>query len=281
MEANNKLNWQQLIDEALTAPGHLGSVYNRFHEYSLTNMFLFMIQGVHEPVASFSRWKSLGRHVIRGARAKEVIVPIMINEPNTAKSAEFGGNTADTDSTDEQKERVARLIGFKVVRAVFALSDTDGPDLPPIQLPTWDVATALKNLHIRRIPFENLNGNVQGYSRGREIAINPVAVHPAKTLMHELGHVVLGHTIATRFGEYATHRGIMEFQAEATAYLAMNELGQLNAATASQSRGYIRHWLRDERPGDREIRLVFAAADQVLRAGRVAAGAVTPPDGMQ
>ena len=271
MEAGTNLNWQQLIDEALTAPGNLGSVYNRFHDYSLTNMFLFMLQGVHEPVASFSRWKSLGRHVIRGARAKEVIVPVLVHE----KPPE----PADDEPIDDKRERVARLIGFKVVRAVFALSDTAGPELPLLRLPTWDLPTALARLAIRQVPFESTNGNLQGYSVGREFAINPVAIHPAKTTFHELTHIVLGHTVATRLGEYAQHRGVMEFQAEAPAYLAMNELQQLDEETASHSRGYIRHWLQDEQPGDREIRLVFSATDQILRAGRVVAAATMSANG--
>ncbi len=67
----------------------------------------------------------------------------------------------------------------------------------------------------------------------------------------------------------------MEFQAEATAYLAMNELGRLDDESASHSRGYIRHWLQAEQPGDREIRLVFAATEQILRAGRLSVGGVT------
>jgi hypothetical protein len=257
-----RIEWAKLLDEALTAPGSLGNVYSRFHDYSLTNMFLFMMQGIHEPVASFSRWKSLGRHVVRGARAKEVIVPVLVNEP--------APEPAEVEPLEEKRERIARLIGFKVVRAVFALSDTDGSELPPMQLPTWDLPTALAELAIRQVPFESTNGNLQGYSNGREIAVNPVAVHPAKTTFHELGHVVLGHTVASSIGEYAQHRGVMEIGAEAVAYLAMNELELMDDETASHGRGYIRHWLGEEHPGDREIRFVFAATDQILKAGRVA-----------
>src|SRR5258708_1517848 len=76
----SRLDWQQLLDEALTAPGNLTGVYDRFHDYSLTNMMLFMMQGIREPVASYSRWKSLGRQVVKGAKAKEVIVPVLVNE---------------------------------------------------------------------------------------------------------------------------------------------------------------------------------------------------------
>jgi hypothetical protein len=253
-----KIEWSKLMEEALTAPGNLTGVYDRFHNYSLTNMFLFMLQGIREPVASFSRWKSLGRNVIQGARAKEVIVPLLVNE-----------DLPDPDDPSK-RERVQRLIGFKVVRAVFTLSDIDGKEPPPLQLPGWDVETALKKLAIRRVPFDQINGNVQGYSAGVDIAINPVAVHPEKTLMHELGHVVLGHTLPHSLDDYQTHRGIKEFQAEATAYLTMNELEQLDEETAAHSRGYIQHYLQGERPPEQAIRQVFTAAERILRAGRLA-----------
>ena len=39
-----------------------------------------------------------------------------------------------------------------------------------------------------------MNGNCQGYAKGRQIAINPVAQMPAKTTFHELAHIELGHT---------------------------------------------------------------------------------------
>jgi hypothetical protein len=254
MSEQRQIEWPRLLDEALTAPGSLTGVYDRFHDYSLTNMLLFRMQGVHEPVASFSRWKSLGRHVLRGSRAKEVIVPVLINE--------------EAEPLAEKRERMARLIGFKVVRAVFAYSDTDGAEIPPQPTPGWEYQQALIKLGIREVPFDDTNGNKQGYSHGTEIAINPIAVRPTKTRFHELAHVVLGHTLPHAYDEYVTHRGIREFQAEAVAYLAMNELGQLDDETASASRGYVQHWLEGEQPPDKAIQQVFTAADRILRAGR-------------
>jgi hypothetical protein len=255
---DTKLDWPRLLDEALTAPGDLGSTYSRFHDYSLTNMMLFRMQGLFEPVAPFSRWKSLGRNVLRGARAKEVIVPMLINEAPVE------------ETLDEKRERVARLVGFKVVRAVFGLSDTEGPDISPMPTPGWDLQQALGKLGIREVPFDQPNGNLQGWSQGLEFAINPIAVNRTKTTFHEIGHIVLGHTLPARHEEYSTHRGIMEFQAEAMAYLAMNELGQLDDDTASRSRAYIQHWLRDEQPPDKAIQQVFRATDAILKAGRLA-----------
>jgi hypothetical protein len=257
-----KIEWQKLLDEALTAPGNLGNVYSRFHDYSIGNMMLFMMQGIHEPVASASRWKQLGREVTNWKDRKEVLVPQFAKEPPPPPP--------EDESIEEKRERVARLIGFKVVRAIFPLSATDGPEIPPIQVPEWDLETALDKLAIRRVPFEQIDGNIQGVSHGREYALNPVAVHPLKTTFHELAHIVLGHTVATNYGEYSQHKGKMEFGAEAVAYLAMNELEQMDEETAAHSRGYIQHYLAGEQPSEREIRLVFAAADQILRAGRLA-----------
>jgi len=254
-----RLDWKQLLDEALTAPGNLGNVYSRFHDYSITNMMLFMMQGIHEPVASFNTWKSLGRHVITGSRAKEVIVPVLVNEPEPET----------TEDLEEKRERVARLIGFKVVRAVFPLSMTKGNELPPASIPGWDLPTALAKLGVREVPFDSADGNLQGWSRGLDMGINPIAVNRNKTVMHELGHIVLGHTLPHHFEEYQAHRGVYEFQAEATAYLTMNELGQLDEMAAGHSRGYMRHWLGEEQPPEQAIRQVFTAADRILRAGRV------------
>jgi N-terminal domain of anti-restriction factor ArdC len=257
MGEQTRIDWQRLIDTALTAPGSTGNVYNRFYEYSFGNRMLLLMQGVYEPVATYDRWHAIGRHVIRGARAREIIRPIFVEVDPTL------------DDPEEQKEKVARLIGFKAVRAVFPMSETFGPEPPPIEYPKWDVATALAKLSIRRVPFVHPNGNVQGYAVNRDIAINPLAVQPERTLMHELGHVMLGHTLATSLSEYGQHRGVMEAQAELTAYLVLNELGMMTDELASHARGYSQHWLNGERLSDRAIQLIFAVTDQILKAGRV------------
>jgi hypothetical protein len=168
-------------------------------------------------------------------------------------------------------KHTAKLIGFKVVRAVFALSDTEGAELPPIPIPGWDLQAALDKLGIREVPVDNTNGNLQGWSQGVEFAINPIAVNRTKTRFHELAHIMLGHTLPHHYQEYQAHRGMMEFQAEAAAYLVMNELELMDEETASHSRGYIRHWLGSEQPPDQAIRQVFTVADRILRAGRIAA----------
>jgi hypothetical protein len=141
--------------------------------------------------------------------------------------------------------------------------------LPDVELPGWDLDRALSTLEISRQPYQLIDGNTQGYSWGRNFAINPVAADATRTTFHELGHIVLGHTTPQPAEDQpAVHRGEREFQAEATAYLTLNELERLTPESASHSRGNIQHWMDAERPSDRAIRQVFAATDTILRAGR-------------
>jgi hypothetical protein len=248
----HRLDWEQLLREALATPGSTQGIYNRFYDYSLVNRILLHLQGVHEPVATLQRWNALGRIVLKGSKAREIIRPILIPIVNDA---------------DEPEER---LVGFKPVRSVFPYSETTGQDLPTVPLPGWDLVTAMGTLGIREVPFKSTDGNTQGWSRGTEFGINPLAANRHKTVFHELAHIVLGHTLPHAYDEYMTHRGLMEFEAESTAFLAMKELDQLDDASASESRAYIQHWLKDEHPPEKAIQHVFTATDRILKAGRLA-----------
>lgn len=252
MPTERQLDWPHLLNEALTLPGNTGQVYNRFYQYSFLNTLLLRQQGVHEPVATYKRWQEIGRHVLKGAKAKKILRPITVKRE-------------DEDGTDET------LTRFKLVNCIFALSDTDGEDISLPETPEWNVEHALTKLDIKRVPFKEIDGNMQGYSFKRNIAISPIAVYPFKTTIHEIGHVVLGHTEGLSILKVMQHRGLREFQAESTAHLVCNELDQLPEDAATVSRGYIQGWLRGDRPADHLIRQVFAATDKILRAGRVTA----------
>ena len=178
-----EIDWAKLIDEALTAPGSMGNIYNCAYEYSFTNQIYLRLQEISEPIATLKRWNAIGRTVLRGSKAKEIIRPI------------FAKNT------DEDGEQEPVIIGFKPVRCIFTLSQTKGDEMPPIKLPEWDLHTALGKLGIREIPFDSLSGNLQGYARGLDIAVSPIAINPTKTQMHEIGHILLGHTMPSSLAD--------------------------------------------------------------------------------
>lgn len=247
---DNRLDWEALIETALTVPGNLHGVYDRFYQYSYGNHILLMQQGVTEPVATYEGWKKVGRQVLKFSKAKEIIRPVILEKKNEAGEVE------------------SRSVRFKTVRAIFALSDTVGDELPPVETPSWNRERALATLAIQQVPFEHIDGNVGGYSSGRDVAISPVAPYPTKTLFHELAHVVAGHTGETEQADYVQHRGLKEFEAEGSAYLAMNELELMTDDQADVSRAYVQSWLRSEEPPERSIRTIFKVTDTILKAGR-------------
>ena len=124
---------------------------------------------------------------------------------------------------------------------------------------------ALAALNVEEMPFEMMNGNCQGYAKGRQIAINPVAQHAAKTTFHELAHIELGHTAETAVNDSETlPRNLKEVEAESVALLCLESLGMDGTEFC---RGYIQSWLSGDTIPERSAQRVFAAADKILKAG--------------
>ena len=79
-ERHEEIQFRQLLEEAVTKPGTLMKAYSLFWNYSLGNQILALFQANRRgialgPIASFNRWKELGRHVKRGEKAIELTPP--------------------------------------------------------------------------------------------------------------------------------------------------------------------------------------------------------------
>lgn len=250
---DRKLDWEGLLEAALTIEGSVGNSFNRLYRYSMGNLALLMYQGVEpQPIATYKRWTELGRQVKRGSKAREIIRPITV----TLK-----------DQLDENGQP-KKLTLFKPVKAIFPIEDTEGEPLPEIELPEWSRTRAIGVLALTEVPFTQFDGNIAGYSFGRNIAINPTALHPDETWFHEASHIVAGHTEPGTQEQYQAHRGVFEFEAEGSAYLTMNELEVMTDEIATATRGYLQGWLKGQKPGEQSVRKVFKTADAIINAGR-------------
>jgi IrrE N-terminal-like domain len=139
------------------------------------------------------------------------------------------------------------------------------------RLPALKLTAALCNLNITRTPFDEMNGNIQGFANGRVIAVNPIAALPHKTTFHEIAHIVLGHTTSEKLVDSEqTARHIREVEAESVALICCETLG---LEGVDFCRGYIQHWLKTEKeiPNQSAAR-IFAAATSILKAGTPATG---------
>lgn len=241
-----------MLETLLTAEGSVGQTYSRFHDYSPRNVAFLMMQGCPpEPVATYAKWQELGRQVQKGEKAYSILRPINVR-------------VKPEDEADDEDPKMIRR--FKVVRALFAYSQTDGEELPDAEPREWSKSRALGALGIKLVNFERYEGNVGGYAFGRNIAINPMAPYPLRTLLHEMSHVEHGHT-AQASADYAAHRGQKEFEAEASAFITLNDMGELDEETARVSRGYCQGWMRDEKPTEQTYRRILTVSTNILRAG--------------
>ena len=257
-ERHEEIQFRQLLDEAVSKPGTLMRAYSLFWNYSLGNQILALIQANNRgiqlgPIASFNRWKELGRYVKKGQKAIELCMPVTCKR--TVKEER-------EDGTDAEMEITFKRFVFR--RNWFMLSQTDGAEYQMPAIPAWDRTRALQTLNVEEIPFAMMNGNCQGYAKGRHIAINPLAQMPAKTTFHELAHIELGHTSEAVHDSEALPRNLKEVEAESVALLCLESLGMDGA---EYCRGYIQNWLQGSTIPERSAQRIFASADKILKAG--------------
>src|SRR6266705_698847 len=98
-ERHEEIQFRQLLEEAVTKPGTLMRAYSLFWNYSLGNQILALIQANQRgirlgPIASFNRWKELGRHVKRGEKAIELCMPITMKR----KASETGADGQESET---------------------------------------------------------------------------------------------------------------------------------------------------------------------------------------
>ena len=256
--------WSALLVEAVNKPGTIMKAYSAFWNYSVGNQILALIQcqlrGIQPgPINTFPKWQTLGRVVKRGEKALTLCMPITRKRCNHESHASEPSSEEQTYTSFVHKARW------------FVVSQTFGDELGPVTIPEWDAERALKTLCIERITFDKTDGNCQGFARGSQIAINPVAQLPHKTLFHEMAHVLL-HTYEGDFTDTEqTPRNIREVEAESVALLCCEAL---NLEGADYARGYIQHWLYEgigydaDAIPEKSAQKIFRAADQILRAGR-------------
>lgn len=261
MAVSNKIEWANLLAQAVDEPGKINEAYRRFHGYSLGNRIWAMVQcaarGIAPgPLASFNSWKELGRHVKKGEKALTLCMPVACKR----KKIDQDGNEIETGHHY-----------FVLKNNWFILSQTEGADYKPGPVPAWSEVQALPALGITKVSFDLLDGNVQGYAApGHKISVSTIADQPFKTLFHELAHVLLGHSEAGRFTDTeTTPRNLQEVEAESVAMLCC---ASLDLPGIEYSRGYIQSWAEGQPINDKSAQRIFAVADRILKAGTAEPG---------
>ncbi|RAY08453.1 M78 family metallopeptidase domain-containing protein [Levilactobacillus brevis] len=221
----------------------------KFHHYSARNIDLIYVQNPQATqVAGFKQWQTaFNRTVNRGAKAIRIAAPI-IKKLTPAEQKHL-------DTTDERA-----FVGYCYL-PVFDVAQTSGEpvlsakDFVKENLADHQNVTSLYNafkdylnqqtdLKVSEVPLATLNG-AKGYFQPstNEIVIGgdePDNALKLKTLYHEYAHSQL-HGLKSAFKDRP--RAYQETQAEAVAYVAMQNIG---VDTSNYSLGYVATWAKDK-----------------------------------
>lgn len=240
-----------------------------FHAYSLNNVLLILSQRPDaERVAGFRKWQALGRQVRKGEKSLRI----------------FGYSTKKVTEQDENGDDVEKRYPRFPILPVFDIAqtdptdpDADDPSTLTAPLTGTDDHGVIEALTAHLVADgwsvehtetgQGRNGFTDPEARRVVIAANLAPEHAAKTLIHELAHIVLGHT--DDLTEYAEHRGLMETEAESVAYVVA---GLVGFNTAAYSVGYVAGW------SDADADLIRSTAARVLKAAHQVAAILTPGD---
>lgn len=248
--------FQRLLQDAVSKPGSIMKAYSAFHGYSFGNQLLAYFQCAGRdieigPINTYNGWKALGRQVQKGQKALTLCMPVTMK----------GKVEVQPDGTEKQRT----FMRFTYTPKWFALSQTEGDPFVMPTIPNFDLEQAITSLEIERVPFTMIDGNVQGFSKAKTIAINPVAQLPVKTTFHELAHVLLGHTAESEISDdEKTPRNIREVEAESVALLCCEALG---LEGPEFSRGYVQEYLKNEEISEKSAKAIIACAGKILKEG--------------
>lgn len=221
----------------------------KFHRYSQRNIDLIYSQNPSaSQVAGFKKWQNdFKRSVNKGEKGIRITAPIIKKlTPEDQKRL---------DTTEEKA-----IVGYRYI-PVFDISQTSGEpvlsakDFVKENLADHQNVTSLYNafkdylnqqtdLKVSEVPLETLNG-AKGYFQPstNEIVIGgdePDNALKLKTLYHEYAHSQL-HGLKSAFKDRP--RAYQETQAEAVAYVAMQNIG---VDTSNYSLGYVATWAKDK-----------------------------------
>ncbi len=253
--------WGELLHSAVHTPGKLLAAYTAFHNYSFGNALLALEQCISRkiepgPLNSYNGWLQLKRQVRKGEKGLCLCMPVTYKKRVT--------NTETTEECEESHDEMRQRFVFR--NYWFILSQTEGETPYEQPIPGFDLDAALQSLNITRTLFDEINGNVQGFAHQREIAVSPIAELPLKTTLHEMAHVVLGHTTSQKLVDLEqVDQNIREVEAESVALICCESLGLPGAEAA---RGYIQHWLQGEKEITNQCAArIFSTAQTILKAG--------------
>lgn len=201
---------------------------------------------------SRTAWARLGRNILPGTRA------IWIRRPNTRKGTKTDPDTGEekdfycTAGFSPQAEYDISqtagdpVEGYAAVRPKMLTGEVNEDAIPGLAARIIESGYSVTE---REIPgFDPAAGSgAYGYTdpKTKQVVIDPRTPKATRlnVYAHELAHIKLGHV--DDLDEYRNHRGRMETEAEAAAYIVVRSLGGDHEGSDAFSAPYIAGWARN------------------------------------
>ena len=250
------------------------------HHYSFHNTLLIASQKPDATmIRGFKQWQELGRHVNKGEKSIEILVPTFQKEIEQKLDAKTGEILKD-EQGDAQLE-VRETINGYVFGKVFDVSQTSGRELPNVQdfvqnnLQSEESLSELYERFVNQVntdkknPLsiheENHEQESYGgfYNRNTDkivinTAVSKTTEEQFRVAIHEYAHGLL-HNKANEMHQYP--QGHKEAQAESAAYIVSKYYG---LDTNLTSTGYIATWAQDLNVAKLAIREVQQVSSQMI-----------------
>lgn len=259
--------------------------FDKFHEYSLNNSILILLQQPHASyVASYTSWKNdFNRQVRKGEKAIKILCPIphKIREVREKLDPVTLQPILKPDGTPETEVRETKQVTSFKVGSTFDISQTypiDGKETPDLEI-VHDLKgnvegyEDLKKAIIATAPvpvsFADFDGEARGYYSSSEdkvvVRSGMSQQQTIKTLIHETTHSILDNTRKIKEREDAGLPALppmdKEIRAESTAYVVASHYG---LDTSEYSFPYVASWAGDEERIKENLTVIKNTSSQLI-----------------
>jgi DNA primase catalytic core len=235
----------------------------KFHSYSFRNTVLLLAQNPDaQRVAGYGLWQELGRQVTKGEKGLMILAPVTRRvqaKEDEQTQAPTGtdteaGTRPDTQTSTKTQQAKRQIFGYTPAY-VWDVTQTTGQDLPERPRPQlltgqapdglWDSLAAqvtAAGFSLTIGPAGDGDRLINGYTdyTTRTVVVREGmdAAQQAKTLAHELGHVLM-HEPGEHPDTSRNCRGVQEVEAESFAYILSASQGM---DTSSYTFLYVAGW---------------------------------------
>lgn len=232
-------------------------------------------------VAGFKQWLSLGRHVMKGQSGYGILAPVTARFASATPASQDSWRRLARAERPRPGESVrSRMVGLKPTH-VWDISQTEGDSIPELPRPAlltgqapeglWDgladqITAAGYELRLvsTAASIGGANGLTDFLTREVSVRMDMDDAAQTKTLVHELGHVLLHEPKSSNFStavaaDAVLHRGIAEVEAESVALMVGSAHG---LDTSSYTVPYVSTWASSV-PDKSPVEVVQATAERV------------------